>query len=469
MLELDPRSLLGRLSYWATLATAACVAAGSASGQPACDLEANAGDPVVLAELQVWHGMHVLDSGCFGPSQAYDSRNLDVIGAQIEVAKTKGIDGFVIDWYGPGPVDWPNDADREFMDVATAHLFEVAEGVPGGFCLALMYDEGTVGCGGSACPGAMDRATADLAYADATYLSSPAYLALDGKPAVFVFPYPEIDPDLDWAVLRAAMSTHQVTLIDEDPNPDDPTPHDTLFDGFFAWVQPGAAGWDPLGLEWGGDYLQWFYQTLASTNYEDKLAVGGVWPGFDDLLAPWTESRFMSRAGGDVYQKTWDLATAHGAGVVMIATWNDYEEGTDIEAGIQMVVDMQAAEANAPEVLTRSSPLAATWQGGEGAFQLYHDCQLICDQLREPAVPVANLESGEAYELKLWLSPEPLPRTVLIRSPDPHPAYIFDDGFESGDLGAWSSSAEKSGELITAGRRAWIRPAEVGSGGCPYY
>jgi hypothetical protein len=448
------------------LATVACLAAGAAAAQPACDLAPNQGDPVVLAEIQVWHGLPshtaAFDTGCIGlPPRPYDSRDPDVISAQIQAAKDQGIDGFVVDWYGPGPVGWWNDEDREFMDLATSRLFAAAA-ERGDFCVALMYDEGTLRCGASGpCPGAMDRAAADLAYADAAYLFSPAYLKLAGKPAVFVFPYPDIDPCLDWAALRTAMSGHEVNLIDQDPGPCPPMPpppcpcnpaRDALFDGFFAWVNPGAADWDPYGLEWGRDYLHWFYQTMASPDYAGKLAVGGVWPGFDDLLAPWAppgENRFMSRAGGEVWDGTWELAGDYAAGVVMIATWNDYEEGTDVESGVQMVVDMQEAEANTPQVLVRSSPLDVTWDGGLGTVQVYYMCSeppVYNQGDQSPPVTLGRdpplFEPEEAYEIKLWLSPEPISRIVKIRSRDPHPDYIFHDGFETGDLGAWSPSVE---------------------------
>lgn len=414
---------------------------GVAWGQSPCDPTPTAGTPLVLAELQVWHGLasHVPGfSGAFWlpEARAYDSSDPALIGGQIAAAKALGIDGFVIDWYGPSVEGLANQVDRAFMDGATATLFTKAEEA-GDFCLALLYDEGTMPQAGLASADFMERATLDLSYADGQYLSSPAYLKLAGKPALFVFPFPDVDPHLDWTLLRDALSGHQVTLLDKDPDPGDPA-HDAAFDGFFAWVQPGAGGWDPFGLEWGEDYLRWFYPTLGSVDYSGKLAVGGVWPGFDDSLASWGADRFMSRAEGDVYTRTWNLATEHGAEIVLIATWNDYEEGTDIEHGVRMRVDMEAV---LPEILMRSSPLEVTWDParGAGVLQVYENGVLIHEEQALPPV-VLTLTSGTAYELKLWTGdPSPLVRTVKIRRQDPHPALLFVDGFESGDLSRWSA------------------------------
>ena len=232
-----------------------------------------------------------------------------------------------------------------------------------------------------------------------------------------MFPYEDVEPHLDWSRVRAALSV-PVTLIFLNPNPDDPW-HDDKFDGFYAWVQPSRAVWDSRGKDWGKKYLKWFYSTMRSRLYRDRITVGGVWPGFDDTLAPWGSERFMSRRDGLVYERAWKLAEKAEASIVMIGTWNDFEEGTDIEFGLQMVVDM---ELPVPEVLLRSSPLVVVWDPtrGEGTLQVYRNGDLVYDEQHGPGVFFA-LESGAAYEIKLWSGgrPEPFAKTVKIRRHDP--------------------------------------------------
>jgi|CXWL01.1.fsa_nt_gi hypothetical protein len=421
--------------------------ANSALGDPStCDPTTPPGTPLVLAEIQVWHGSdsHAsaysptrctscpCDPGvpCFSVPPPYDSTDLSTAARQIQDAKALGIDGFVIDWYGPSDPKLANNAGRLFMDTATQALFAAADDPKsGGFCLALMYDEGTLR-DSDLPPGEkyQTQAKVDLTYADTTYLSSPVYLRLDGKPALFVFAYDQVHIHLRYPDLRAE-ALGPVVLLDRDPNPLDPT-HDAAFDGFYAWVWPGAAGWDSKGAAWGEPYLQWFYSTMATTDYAGKIALGGVWPGFDDSLAPWCLHRYMARTGGAVYQATWDLATASGVEIVMIATWNDFEEGTDIEYGIDMVVDM---DPGLPPSLLRSSPVEVTWTPGAGdVFQIYQNCALICEGSPTPPLTLGVLP-GIAYELKLWQGPQP--QTVVIKARRPPP--IFCDGFELGDTSAW--------------------------------
>lgn len=73
---------------------------------------------------------------------------------------------------------------------------------------------------------------------------------------------------------------------------------------------------------------------MDTSPYSDKVAVGGVWPGFDDSLASWGSERYMWRRCGQTWYDTWNIAAQYLPPIVMIDTWNDFEEGTDIEHGI---------------------------------------------------------------------------------------------------------------------------------------
>jgi len=276
-----------------------------------------------LAAFQAWFG---LDSHIKPPP--YVSTDTTVISGQIVAALAQGIDGFVVDWYGP-KTGAPNDEDREFIDKVTTKLLQQSEGQ--GFHVALMYDEGTVLAAEALTTAYTTRVISDLLYAKQYFTMSSYLRVLEDRPTLFVFPYDTVDPYIDWAEVRNQLDI-TVALFDKDPDPYDPV-HDAQFDGFFAWVQPAASGWLTDGTEWGGEYLRWFYDTMASPPYVDKVAIGGVWPGFDDTLASWGEGRYMWRRCGQTWRNTWGIATEYNPPIVMIDTWNDFEEGTDIEYG----------------------------------------------------------------------------------------------------------------------------------------
>jgi hypothetical protein len=276
---------------------------------------------LTLAAYQAWFG---LDSHIKPP---YISTDTTVISGHITAALAQGIDGFVVDWYGPG-AGVLNDPDRRFIDEATLKLVQQSEGRD--FYVALTYDEGTVSATETLTTAYTTRVISDLLYAR-RYFTMPAYLHVLGHPALFVFPYETVDPYIDWAQVRSQLGI-TVTLFDKDPNPGDPV-HDAQFDGFFAWVQPTASQWLTDGTEWGEGYLTWFYNTMATPTYTNKITIGGVWPGFDDSLASWGSGRYMWRRCGQTWCDTWSIAAQYSPPIVMIDTWNDFEEGTDIEFG----------------------------------------------------------------------------------------------------------------------------------------
>jgi hypothetical protein len=308
---------------------------GDLDGAPVADMGADEFE-MVLAAYQAWHG---LPSHVPAP---YTSTDPIVISNHITAAKARGIDGFVVDWYGP-PDGLLNDTDREFIDRATGELLQQSEGR--GFYPAILYDEGTVSAAGVPTTAYQTRVISDLLYAR-RYLTLPAYLLVNRHPAVFVFPYDDVDPHIDWTEVRSQLGI-TVTLLDKDPDPDH-LGHDAQFDGFYAWVQPTAGEWLPDCTEWGEGYLTWFYNTMASPPYAEKGTVGGVWPGFDDSLAPWGSGRCMSRRCGQTWRDTWRFVKQYKPPIVMIQTWNDFEEGTDVEFGIGTCVYLPLVMRDAP-------------------------------------------------------------------------------------------------------------------------
>ncbi len=246
-----------------------------------------------------------------------------MIKKQIRNAKKLGISGFVVDWYG----------EREpFLDKSYALIQSIA--AQEDFKVAMMFDEANL---------PDDRSTDDALAAfqifHEKYLASQAagrnaYLEYDGRPVIFVFPK---GGHTDWSRVRAETNRWNPppVLIHEYP----PGPSENVFDGFYAWVNPGKKGWTADGSNWGEDYLHDFYETMQ-TRYPEKIAVGGAWAGFDDRKASWGLGRYMSQRCGATFADTTNLSKEYHQGgnslpFLLIASWNDYEENTAIERGLE--------------------------------------------------------------------------------------------------------------------------------------
>jgi Glycosyl hydrolase family 99 len=295
-------------------------AAGCARPDPReslVNVAAPEGTPMLLAIYQPWFGNHEhIDVG-------YSCHDPGVLQQQITRAKELNIGGFVVNWYGPR---------KEFEDKSYALLQQTA--AQSDFKIAVQYDEAIDH------PGyATDAVIVDLQYLFDRYISGnagpsrSAYLRYHGRPVIFIFPK---DSASDWNRIR------EVTQSWPDPPlliyKDQSAKYPNAFDGFYAWVQPGRQGWARDGSHYGEDYLESFYKNMTD-HHPNKIAVGAVWPGFDDSRASWSRNRHMAYRCGKTFEDTLRIFRhAYGAEnpppYLLVVTWNDYEEGTDIERGI---------------------------------------------------------------------------------------------------------------------------------------
>ena len=273
--------------------------------------------PKVIAAFQPWFGDpdHIRIE--------YNSNDPAVIHRQIQEAKKLGIYAFAVDWYGER---------HPFLDRSYALIQQMASKEH--FHVALMYDE-TEEDDGHATEDALEALqSAYKKYIGPDAPGHEAYLQFRGRPVVFVFPK---RGNTDWNQVRQMVNgwaSPPVLLYKDDPPPQ----FSGAFDGQYAWVHPGPKGWSTDGSEWGEDYLENFYKKMRS-KHPDQIVVGTVWPGFDDTRASWSLNRHIDQRCGKTLQDTLRVFAEnndpdHPMPFILIATWNDYEEGTAIENGL---------------------------------------------------------------------------------------------------------------------------------------
>ena len=300
--------------FFLTLLPHGCSSSGST--QPArLTYHAKGKSPEVLALYEGWFGYpkHI--------SVGYSSHDPAVIQRQIHQAKAMGISAFVVDWFG----------DRDpYIDTSYSQMQTVA--AKSHFHVAMMYEEP------KGQDGATDEVIADLTMFHTAYLSSKspghkAYLTYRGQPVIFIF---RNAGHTDWDQVRKAVDKwhRPPLLIDENP----PGSYAGVFDGFYPWINPGPKGWAADGSHWGKQYLADFYQLMAK-DYSDKIIVGGAWPQFNDHNATWSLNRHMSARCGQTFQDTFNFWRKYFSPdtpipFILVETWNDYEEGSEIETGI---------------------------------------------------------------------------------------------------------------------------------------
>jgi Glycosyl hydrolase family 71. len=204
-----------------------------------------------------------------------------------------------------------------------------------GFSFAIMVDAGAMGSG--ACSGCSSEQTLVklLQYVAKTYFPSKAYLNIGGEPVVTDF---NVDPShaINWDQVRSAISSAPRFLFQNN----DGFTHQTS-DGSYSWVMPQFGNY-------GLSYLEGFYDTGIA--FADKETVGAVYKGFNDSLAGWGSGRVMNQQCGQTWLQTFSrVNSVYNSGrqlpYLQLVTWNDYEEGTEIESGIDSCLSVSTSIA----------------------------------------------------------------------------------------------------------------------------
>jgi glycoprotein endo-alpha-1,2-mannosidase len=282
------------------------------------DLERHLRVPMVLAFYYPWYGNPRGKSGqlyhwsdvtyqgigsstyypLFGP---YDSQDEGLIGAHMELAKASGIDGFICSWWGIDTFE-----DRSFKQI-----LKVAN--PKGFNVTIYYE--TVREIGP------DQMVNELAYVVRSYSNEPSFLKIDGRPVIFLYAISAYHRDAAFwqdIISRVKGSTGVDPLYIAD-----------TFDMAYASAFDGFHTYNPIGIK-VGDLNNTYSDQAKAARIAGKIWAATVCPGYDDrkIRSPGT---YVSRQDGAYYNLTWGSAIGSDPDIVLICTWNEWHEGTNIE------------------------------------------------------------------------------------------------------------------------------------------
>jgi glycoprotein endo-alpha-1,2-mannosidase len=219
-------------------------------------------------------------------------------------ARTNGVDGFVISWMGATKngeaFDLAAGAAAQTNGVVAPYL-EVSEGLSRG-----------------------GVATVEQWLREAVDRTGPASLTMGGAPVVFVWDMAKVTAT-DWAAMVARLD-RPVKLIGDA----DTATHGPAMQGWHQYL-PAA---DLTGQAARNAFRSgWFRgQAALDTGLTPVAHVATVSPGFDDRNLRGADRPVVSRDGGR-YDATWDAAIAGDPDMILITSWNEWYEGSEVEPG----------------------------------------------------------------------------------------------------------------------------------------
>ena len=286
-------------------------ASGNISKEPIRSLLYPGATTKIYAHIMGWFGdpRHM--------NVGYRSDDPAQVHRQIEDMISRGIDGVMIDWRGSSESDITNRATRLLMKEAERHPRFTFETIVDPQALA------SVKRGGDGTKELIHQ----LKYVAKNYFPSPAYMRIGGRPVVANFEL-EGKYKIDWSRVVKEVPGDPIYLFQHASGFEHP-----YSSGSYSWIAINKSD----ANDWGKKYLDDFY---AKGRHKRAYTIGSVKPGFNDRFASWSLNRVINRNCGQTWLKTFaEVKNLYSASdqldALQILTWNDYEEGTEIESGVE--------------------------------------------------------------------------------------------------------------------------------------
>jgi len=247
-------------------------------------------------------------------SGPYDSLDPGTVTRHLDLAAANGITGFIASWWGRG--DRTDQQLKLLLKTATARKIAVSA-----------YIEQA---------SSPDALASDILYIHQHHMRSRAWLKLGGKPVIFLFDRVVQTIGVDgWKAARAKIekaAPGAIVFAGTANSLDEIAARKSLFDVLHIYSLQFEASKH-------GDDADWrkaFYGSWVKAQAGLKAMTATVMPGFDDSHVPDRDKPVVfDRGDGSPYARLWQAAIAAKPDWVLIVSFNEWHEGSEIEPSRQ--------------------------------------------------------------------------------------------------------------------------------------
>ncbi|MBD3185614.1 hypothetical protein GF325_02200 [Candidatus Bathyarchaeota archaeon] len=256
----------------------------------------------------------------------YDSCDVDAIKYHLDLASGAGIDTFICTWWGPNePEDYKF---RQVLNITERDGYPMEHSV---------YFESNQGSYNKTNPACVDNLYQHLKFIVEQYGNHSNFLRIDDastgkeRPVIFVYSPTAKASWQNWTDALSLLHGDGLYpfLIGDIGNPEAPSLEETrIFDGIHVY--------NPLGLYANepSKALSRFQELVIGSRFSGKLACTTVLPGYNDTQVR-HGTAILERENGATYNTTWEVALESNCDWVLICTWNEWHEGSEIEPSYQ--------------------------------------------------------------------------------------------------------------------------------------
>lgn len=290
----------------------------------------------------------------------YDSMNKDIVRWHIRLAKAAGIDGFMVDWWGPAdwqkPSGWTHDVFvKTVLPVAEEENFKV-----------VLFDETPEFVSD------FDKIKEWTVKYLKQFKDSPAWLRINGKPVWSIYQKWE-------GRLTAAQGRELVEYVENKVGPvywvfdkmrargtdkgmELFTPEDWLAIPQIDCIM-GYAMFSTVRIYEYKDIAPLYKAYAEMVHKSGKKVMLPVHPGHDNRKSA-EESWIIPRRNGQTMKEFWQAASDAGVDFIEITSWNEWPESTIVEPAInwgdpymqlRIIADFQGKKFKAPPLPPLSS------------------------------------------------------------------------------------------------------------------